>query len=30
MLDIIKKPSGNVSGAHNFNSFFDRAEKKFG
>ena len=27
MLDIIKKPSGNVSGAHNFRLAFDGAEK---
>ena len=27
MLDIIKKPSGNVSDAHNFGLPFDGAEK---
>ena len=27
MLDIIKKPSGNVSGADNSDFSFDRAEK---
>ena len=30
MLDIIKKPSGNVSGAHYFGLFFRQSGKKFG